>query len=298
MELKLGINLGFAINRFIEPEVWAGVVARDLGLRHVQFVADLLNPFWPGEYVAGQVARIKAATAEHGISVDSLFTSAYTRVNHLMHPDPEARLFWREWFLKFLDIGAALGAKTLGSHFGILTVESWNDRAKREFLIEEGVKGWQALTFRAKEFGYESLIFEPMSVPREMANTVEESLGLLDRVNARCGVPMRLCLDVGHAPHPSQRDPYPWIERLAHLSPVIHLQQTVLHRSNHAPFTPEHNAGGIIEPGRVLEAIRKSGCEKSLLMFEIGHREHYDTEFRVVEDLKASADYWRQYVKA
>ena len=61
---------------------------------------------------------------------------------------------------------------------------------------------------------------------------------------------------------------------LAKLSPVIHLQQTVLHRSNHAPFTPEHNAAGIIEPEKVLAAIRKSGCTKSLLAFEIGHREH------------------------
>jgi sugar phosphate isomerase/epimerase len=213
-----------------------------------------------------------------------------------MHPDAEARKFWRAWFARFLEIGAKLGAKTLGSHFGILTMESCNDPVKREYLIEEGVSGWQALTFRAKELGYDSLIFEPMSVPREMANTVEETLGLLDRVNANSGVPMRLCLDVGHAPHPSQRDPYPWIERLAQLSPVIHLQQTVLHRSNHAPFTPEYNAAGIIEPRKVIEAIRKSGCTSSLLAFEIGHREHFDTEFRVVEDLKASADYWRDYV--
>lgn len=298
MDLKLGINMGFAVNRFAEPEVWSRIVAEELGLRHVQLVADLLNPFWPKDYVDSQVKRIKAATAWHGIAVDSMFTSAYTRVNHLMHPDAEARRFWREWFLRFLGIGAELGAKTLGSHFGILTVESYGDPARRDFLIEEGVRGWQALTYRARELGYESLIFEPMSVPREMANTVGESLALLERVNADCGVPMRLCLDVGHAPHPDERDPYPWIEKLAQLSPVIHLQQTVLHRSNHAPFTPENNASGIIHPQKVLAAIQKSGCEKSLLAFEIGHREHWDTEFRVVEDLKASADYWRPYVEA
>jgi sugar phosphate isomerase/epimerase len=297
MELKLGINLGFAINRYIEPEVWSRIVAEDLRLRHVQFVADLLNPFWPKEYVADQIQRIRAATAAYGISVDSMFTSVFTRVNHLMHPDAEARKFWREWFLRFLETGAELGARTLGSHFGILTAESYNDSAKREFLIEQGVKGWQALTQRAKVLGYDSLIFEPMSVPREMANTVGETLALLDRVNADAAVPLRLCLDIGHAPHPDERDPYPWLERLAQLSPVIHLQQTVLHRSNHAPFTPEQNAAGIIHPEKVLAAIRKSGCTKSLLAFEIGHREHYDTEFRVVEDLKASADYWRPYVE-
>lgn len=298
MNLTLGINLGFAVNRYPEPEVWAQIVAEKLRLRHVQLVADLINPFWPDAYIENQIQRIIEASLRHGILVDSVFTSSFTRVNHLMHPDSEARKFWLEWFMRLLQIGAKLGAKTLGSHFGILTVDCWNNPDRRARLIDEGVRGWQALSFRARELGYSSLIFEPMSVPREMANTVEETLSLMIRVNAAAGAPMRLCLDVGHAPHPDQRDPYPWLERLAHLSPVIHLQQTVLHRSNHAPFTAEHNACGIITPERVLAAIRKSGCAESLLAFEIGHREHWDTEFRVVEDLKASADYWRNHVDA
>jgi hypothetical protein len=32
-------------------------------------------------------------------------------------------------------------------------------------------------------------------------------------------------------------------------------------------------------------------------MFEIAHREHYDTEFRIIDDLKESVDYWRKWVK-
>lgn len=297
MQLKLGINLGFAINRYIEPEVWARIVDEELNLRHVQFVADLLNPFLPQDYIQGQIKRIRAATQQHGISVDGLFTSAYTRVNHLMHPDERAREIWLGWFKGLLDIGAALGAKTAGSHFGILTFASYDDPQRREFLIEEGVRGWQQLSFYAKELGYESLVFEPMSVPREMANTVAETCALLDRVNAHCGVPMKVCLDVGHAPHPGERDPYPWIEQLGAVSPVVHLQQTVLHRSNHAPFTEEHNRTGIITPERVLAALEKSGCKEALLAFEIGHREHYDTDFRILEDLKASVDYWRPYIQ-
>jgi len=38
MNLELGINLGFAINKYIEPEEWARIVGEDLNLRHVQFV--------------------------------------------------------------------------------------------------------------------------------------------------------------------------------------------------------------------------------------------------------------------
>jgi len=144
------------------------------------------------------------------------------------------------------------------------------------------------------------LIFEPMSVPREMANTVEETLELMERVNENSGVPIRVCLDIGHAPHPGQRDPYRWIERLAQYSPIIHLQQTVMHKSCHWPFIPEYNEQGIIHPKKVLRAIEKSGATESQLIqlvFEISHREHRDTDFRIIEDLKSSVDYWRPYVK-
>lgn len=296
MNLKLGINLGFAINKYVEPEEWTRIVGEELGLRHVQFVADLLNPFLPKEYVDAQIERIIMSTRKYGISVDSVFTSAFTRVNHLMHPDRELRKIWLQWFKDLFGIAALLGAKTGGSHFGILSFASYNDAKKREMLIEEGVKGWQELSFHVKELGFESLIFEPMSVPREMANTVEETLELMERVNQNCGVPMRICLDVGHAPHPEQRDPYPWIEKLGAYSPIVHLQQTVLHKSNHWPFIPEYNRQGIIQPEKVLDALEKSGAKKAQLIFEIGHREHFDSDFRIIEDLKATVDYWRPYV--
>lgn len=296
MNYRLGINLGFAINRYIEPEVWTKIVREDLGLRYVQFAADLLNPFWPADYIKDQVKRIKNSAEKNGIAIESIFTSAFTRVNHLMNPDPEARKFWLEWFKRFLDIGKELGAKNGGSHFGILTFDSYNDDDKRRYIIDEAVKGWQDLSFYAEDAGYECLIFEPMSVPREMANTIEETRELLDRVNAHCGVPMRVCLDVGHAPHPSQRDPYSWIEALAGLSPVIHLQQTVRHRSNHAPFTAENNETGIIEREKVLASAKKGGCTDALFAFEISHREHWDTDFRIIQDLKESVDYWRPVI--
>jgi len=294
LAIKLGINLGFAINRYIEPEVWAKIVREDLGLSSVQFVADLLNPFWPDSYVRSQIKRIQDAMGRYGLTADSIFTSAFTRVNHLMNPDKEAREFWYNWFEKLLWIGGQIGCKTGGSHFGVLTFDSFEHRY--EELVEEGVKGWQRLSRCAQGLGYKSLIFEPMSVPREMGNTVAETVALMDRVNANCGVPMRVCLDIGHAPHPGERDPYPWIEKLGAVSPIIHIQQTVLNKSNHAPFTEENNRGGLIQGEKVMEALMKSGCTDTILMFEISHREHWDTDFRIIPDLAESARYWRRWV--
>jgi sugar phosphate isomerase/epimerase len=297
MKTKLGINCGFAINRYMEPEVWGKIVGEELNLRSAQFVADLLNPFLPEYYVESYIDRVLKVKEQYNFSIDSIFTSAYTRINHLMHPDKEARKIWIQWFKNFFAIGARLGAKSGGSHFGIMTFDTYDDEAKRAYILEEGIKGWQEISFAAKDMGYECLIFEPMSVPREMGNTVEESLYLMNRVNENCGVPMRICLDVGHAPHPDERDPYPWLEKLGQYSPIIHLQQTVLNKSNHWPFTEEYNNVGIIHGEKVLAALEKSGCKETLLMFEIGHREHWDSDFKVIEETKASVDYWRQFVK-
>ena len=292
MKIDLGMNLGFAINKYTEPEVWTRIVREDFGLQKVQFVADLLNPFLPQEYIDSQVKRIQAACAKYDILAESVFTSAFTRVNHLFSPDEEARKIWLDWFCKLVDIGQALGAKTLGSHFGIYTFDSFENRYDE--LMAEGVKNWQRLCDYAATRGFECLIFEPMSVPREMGNTVEESLKLMEMVNANSAIPLRCCLDVGHAPDPSQRDPYPWIERLGAVSPIVHLQQTVLHKSNHWPFIPEYNEQGIIDPKRVVETLEKSGAEDVLLIFEISHREHHDSDFRIIDDLRQSVEYWKE----
>ena len=296
MSYRLGINLGFATNKYPEPEVWTKVVRKDLGLRYVQFVADLLNPFWPADYIKDQIRRIKDAAREYDVVIESIFTSTLTRTNHLMSSDAEARKFYLDWLKRFVDIGAEFKAKNAGTHFGAMTFDVYDNPDKRKFILDEAVKGWQDLSFYAREKGYECLIFEPMSIPREWANTIEETKELMDRVNAHCGVPLRVCLDVGHAPHPSQRDPYPWIEQLAALSPVIHLQQTVLHKSNHAPFTAEQNKTGIITREKVMEEVKKSGCTDALFTFEISHREHRDTDFRIIADLKESVDYFRPVI--
>ena len=296
MSYRLGLNLGFAINRFIEPEEWSRIAAEEIGVKYVQFVADLLNPFLPGEYIDDQLRRIRESVKRYGLCVESIFTSSFTRVNHLLSPDEQARRIWFEWFKKLLDIGANLGAHSGGSHFGILTVQSNETSGRREFLVEEGVKAWQKLSFYAKELGYRELIFEPMSIPREMACTIGETKELLARVNANSGIPMKICLDVGHAPHPDERDPYKWIKALAGMSPIIHLQQTQLNKSNHWPFTKEYNAVGIIDAQKVLDTARSVGCEDALFALEISHREHWDTEYLVIPDLKESVAYWRQYI--
>jgi len=292
----LGTNLCFAINRFPEPEVWARLVSKHMGLHSVQLVSDLLHPFWPEEVLEHQTAAIRKATARYGIEIHSLMTGTFSRTNHLMFPQEDLRALWLGFFRRFVDLGIALGAHSVGSHFGILSVYdvSHVDRYRRR--VDEAVRLWQALSYYARERGLEYLYFEPMSVPREMGYTISQARELYERVNADAGVPVLLCLDVGHAPHPIDRDPYAWLEALGAHAPLVHLQQTETGYSRHWPFTAEYNAQGIVDPQRVLQTLASQGREDVWLGFEILHRERYEQEAQVIPDHVASARYWRQFL--
>jgi len=102
-----------------------------------------------------------------------------------------------------------------------------------------------------------------------------------------------MCLDVGHAPHPLERDPYAWLEALGAYAPLVHLQQTEAGHSRHWPFTPEYNAQGIVDARRVLEILAEKGREDIWLGFEVMHRERYEQESEVIPHHVASARYWR-----
>ncbi|MCL2752315.1 MAG: sugar phosphate isomerase/epimerase [Firmicutes bacterium] len=296
MELSLGVNLGFAINKYFEPSVWPRVV-REMGVDRVQFVADVLNPLLPAEWVDQQITETLKYMDEYGVRVTSIFTSAFTRINHLMHPDKDARRIYINFFKRFFDMGARLDAKSGGSHFGIMTFGDYQNKSRREYLIDEAVKGWRELSKYAREIGFEFITFEPMSVEREMANTVEDSLYLMNRVNEDCGVPMRLIIDIGHAPHPEQRDPYLWLERAGKYSPIVHLQQSLLGKSMHWPFTAQYNAQGHIQGDKVIAALQTGGAEKCELILELSHREHRDTEPLIIPDHIESIQYWKQFIR-
>ena len=117
MSYRLGINLGFAVNRFTEPEIWTRICGVDLGVKHIQFTADLLNPALPDGIIDSNISRINECCEKYGLVIQSTFTSAFTRVNHLAHPDREIRDYWINWFKRSADITSGLGARSMGSHF-------------------------------------------------------------------------------------------------------------------------------------------------------------------------------------
>ena len=60
-------------------------------------MADLLNPFLPCRVIRQQVDKIRNLAEKYDVTIDTTFTSMFTRVNHLMHPDPIMREAWFQW---------------------------------------------------------------------------------------------------------------------------------------------------------------------------------------------------------
>ncbi|MEM2352504.1 MAG: xylose isomerase, partial [Thermoproteota archaeon] len=110
-------------------------------------------------------------------------------------------------------------------------------------------------------------------------------------------IPVKLNIDLGHqcALQGDERNPYYWIEQLAPESPSLHVQQTDGQGDRHWPFTEEYNKVGIIKPDKVIESIDNSGAKEVHLFLEYIPAPEYPDK-RVLEDLKASVKYWKQYL--
>ena len=301
MKVTLGINTGFATNRFPEPDDWIHIVADELGLDTVQFTADLLNPFLPEDIVAREVEAIRDLCDKKGVRVQTTFSSAFTRVNHVLHPNPAIRRVWIEWFKKYLRLSRDLGAEGSGAHFGILTVRDNADPVVRARRIAEGIEAWRELSEFGAGIGMRYLMFEPMSISRELAETIPAARELLDRCSEGFAIPMKLCLDVDHgdlaSSDPRDTDAHAWIREFGTDSPCLHIKQSLRDKGGHYPFTAQYNAQGKIVPEEILQTLRESGVERCTLLFEISHRERWPSDNSVISDLKESVDYWRPAVE-
>lgn len=297
---RLGINSGFAVNRYPEPSVWPRLVGEVFGLRYAKFAADLLNPSLPSPLVKMHLKEIKAACKKYDVTIEHSFTSAFTRVNHLASPDRTFRKYWVTWFKKFVDISVALGATSMGSHLAILTATDFADAKRRQERTRQVIEGWHEIAAYAKKRGMTYLTWEPMSVGREFGETIAATQKLQAMLNAGSPLPIKLCLDVDHgdltSKNPDDTDPYAWIKKLGKQSPIIDLKQSLKSKGGHYPFIAEYNAQGKIVPEKILETIERYGADDTMLYFEFSFRERNPADRQVIPHIKESVEYWRPFV--
>ena len=297
MKINLGLHLGFAINRYPEPKNWARLVNQKLGINQVQFVSDLLEPSFPNKIIEKQIDEINNQANKYNIKIDHTFTSP--RYNFFGHPNLEISNHWLKWFKKFIDITASLNAKGTGCLLSIFSVNDYKFR--RELIETRIIKKWKELSLYAKNKKLEYLLWEPMSIKREMGETIKKTNYLNDKLNKNNkGVPINICLDVDHGDISSKNlndhNPYKWIELLGQKSPVLHIKQRTNNVYGHKPFTKEYNKEGIIKPKKIIKYLKYLDLDEIYLYLELSFREREPFESKVIDDLRESIEYWKKYI--
>jgi D-erythrulose 1-phosphate 3-epimerase len=298
-EIVLGTSNAFAARNWPEPSEWTRIIAEDLGLREVQFSFDLLDPTLPEPERSAACDEILQAVRAHRLTMSTTFTGLIVYAqNHLAHPNPVMRARAQAWYEDALAVSRRLSARACGGHIGALSIRDQAGRARRGLLRRKAIEAVRALTGVAAALGLEYFLWELMPIAREIVHTPAEAVAALEEANDGAAVPVKLCFDLGHCLEDESgapADPYAWLERLLPWCPVIHLQQTDGKADRHWPFSPEHNAVGIIDPRRVIEIARSSPCDRVLLLFELSHS--FDTPGdRIIDEHKASVEAWKVWV--
>ncbi len=298
--IKLSVNTGFAVNRIINNEKFAQFVKNNLKIEYIQPTSDWLNLFMSNKYTYKNVINLNKILNRYNIKVNSCFTGAFTRLNHLAHPDKDQQKYWINYFKNFIDLSIDLGANYVGSHLGILSYDDNKNKKRNNILVKRVIRNWHILGEYAYKKKLKSLIWEPMSISREFGETINECKKIQILLNKKKPSNFKLCLDVGHGDINSKNkkdyDPYYWLNSFVKESPVIHIKQVHKGSFGHLPFTKKNNLKGIVDAKKVINIIQHKKNEDTELAFELSFKERDPIDKNVKKDVITSVKYWKKFL--
>jgi len=300
-ELKLSVNTGFALNRFTEIQDFSNFCESYLKIKFVQPTSDWLNLNMPNSFSISRVNKINKIFSKYNLKVNSTFTGAYTRLNHLAHSDEAHQKYWINWFKNFINVSVDLGAVYVGSHLGILTYKDNHLKKRNSILINRVLKNWSIIAEYASKKKIKALIWEPMSIAREFGDTINECKNIQKELNKKTKTKFKICLDLGHGNVNSKNkinfDPYSWLNEFSEESPVIHIKQVIKNNFSHLPFTKKNNFNGIIKPTKVLKILKEKKNNDAELSLELSFKERDPIDKNLKKDVKESVNYWKKYLR-
>jgi sugar phosphate isomerase/epimerase len=303
MGFTLSLSTNPFVNRFAEPEDLVGVLAGEVGIGRMQLTHEFIDPAWPARLIRRLTDRMAKACAASGLSVTSMMTGPYGRLNHFGHPDPEARRHSVAWFRTLADIAADLGCPAIGTQYAILTFRDFDDDARRSAIMAAAMECWRAVAEHAARRGLRYLFWEPMSVGRELGHTQAATRRLQADIDAaNLPIPLLPMVDIDHgdvsSPDPVDTDPYAWARNFATRSLIIHIKQSSMNKGGHWPFTAERNRDGRIQPEPLIAAVREGGGRDNELCLELAFREREPSDRAVVAQMRESVAFWAPHVDA
>ncbi|HPE95092.1 MAG TPA: TIM barrel protein [Bacillota bacterium] len=298
-KILLGFNGNCFTNRYDEPEVWTKI-CKDMGIHHVMFNVDLIDPYWSWDTQKALADRTLEACDKNDVKIFSAFGGHHGHQHYMGHFDKAARREAVDFFKRAAKLTAYLGGKSFGTCFAIMTDRCNRDAALRREIIESALASYAQVAEYGAEVGLSSIAYEMTSVDRESCATFEENDYILER-GRDMAIPLHVCLDMGHRnmhTTPQEASHIEWIRRYAYCADVIDCQQTDMQASRHWPFTPEYNEKGVIRGDEIVKAITDAKPDHDILLsFELRSAAFWPQDNGHLSILRASVDYWRQFVK-
>lgn len=295
--MKLGLNLSFAVKRWMEPDLLARMIKEDFNIDHVQFSWDFIDPWWP-ETERGMIAKeFRRAFEAEQVSIECTFggNAAYV-FPHFLAPIKVQRQLALEYFRRASDLTLELGAKTMGAPMGALSYSEARDPDTREKRYQEMLESLRLMAMYGKNIGLESIEIEATPLFTEIPYDPDGSVRLMEDLSDSA-IPIKLLIDWGHALFKpllkENADINVWFEKCAHYIGSIHLQQTDGIWDRHWDFTHE---GGIITPDLIAIATHQAGLDDIYQYLEVV-TSYEDDDDQVYERMKHTMDYLHRTLK-
>ena len=259
--MVLGLNLSFAVKRWMKPAQLASMCKNDFGVDHVQFTWDLIDPWWPEELRDAMAADYKCAFEKEGVKIDATFGGlASYSFAHFLAPAKEQREAAFIFFKRAVDLTLAMGAKILGSPVGGMNYDDARDADKREQLYQEMLEYLRKLAAYGKEKGLEEIHIEATPLITEFPHSPSVCRKMMEDLDGS-EIPIKLLIDWGHALYKpllkEEADIELWFRECAPYIGSIHLQQTDGEWDRHWDFTKE----GIVTPELIKRATKNAGLD-------------------------------------
>lgn len=288
--MKLGLNLSFAVKRWMEPEKLAAMCKNEFEVDHVQFTWDLIDPWWPKEQRDVMVNQYRDAFKAAGVQIDATFggLASYSYA-HLLAPCKAQRDAAFIFFKRAIDLTLEIGAKIMGTPAGGMSYDDARDPGRREQLYQEMLDYLKRLAKYGKTKGLEEIHIEATPLITEFPHSPDVAVKMMEDLKGT-DIPVKLLIDWGHALYKpllkEEADIDLWFTKCAPYIGSIHLQQTDGQWDRHWDFTKE----GVITPELIKRATKDAGLDQISQYLEVVTI-FEDDDDAVYEGMKKTMDY-------
>ena len=268
--MKLGLNLSFAVKRWIEPERLAKLIKDDFGVEHIQFTWEMIDPWWPEKQRKIMAQEYKSAFENAGITVDATFggLASYTYA-HLLAPSKRQREIAFSFFKRAIDLTIELGADVMGTPVGGLSYDDARNPERREELYKEMLQYIRKLAEYGKTRGLKEIHIEATPLITEFPHSPQVAVQMMKDLEGT-EIPVKLLIDWGHALYKpllkEEADIHLWFQQCAPYIGSLHLQQTDGLLDRHWDFTHKE---GIITPELIRDAVHRANLENITQYLEV-----------------------------